>query len=110
MVPFSINFACYKRHLGQSCHTHTVVARGKLIVVAHSLTFLLSMILGNKTRQVYWDINLRAAVGETILHLCFLNATRVHYDLSKMIIKRFPNLVNDIYLSDEYYGKFHEKK
>lgn len=63
------------------------------------------MILGIKTRQVYWDINLRAAVGETILHLCFLNATRVHYDLSKMIIKRFPNLVNDIYLSDEYYGK-----
>ena len=80
-----------------------------IIVVAHSLTFLLSMILGHKTRQVYWDINLRAAVGETILHLCFLNATRVHYDLSKMIIKRFPNLVNDIYLSDEYYGKFHEK-
>ena len=67
------------------------------------------MILGNKTRQVYWDINLRAAVGETILHLCFLNATRVHYDLSKMIIKRFPNLANDIYLSDEYYGKFHEQ-
>lgn len=60
---------------------------------------------GNKTRQIYWDINLRAAVGETILHLCFLNATRVHYDLSKMIIKRFPNLVNDIYLSDEYYGE-----
>ena len=58
---------------------------------------------------MYWDINQRAAVGETILHMCFLNATRVHYDLSKIIIKKFPCLVNDIYLSDEYYGKFCEK-
>lgn len=60
---------------------------------------------GSTTRTVYWDINQRAAVGETILHLCFLNATRVHYDLAKMIIKRYPNLVNDIYIGDEYYGE-----
>lgn len=57
------------------------------------------------TRLVFWDINQRAAVGENILHMCFLNATRVHYDIAKMIIKKFPPLVNDIYISDEYYGK-----
>ena len=55
---------------------------------------------------MYWDINQRAAVGETVLHLCFLNATGVHYDLAKMIIKKYPSLVNDIYISDEFYGKF----
>ena len=64
------------------------------------------MYIGSKTHCVYWDINQRAAVGETILHLCFLKATGVHYDLAKMIIKKYPSLVNDIYISDEYYGKF----
>ena len=57
------------------------------------------------TRLVFWDIDQRAAVGENILHMCFLNATRVHYDIAKLIIKKFPPLVNDIYISDEYYGK-----
>ena len=57
------------------------------------------------TRLVFWGIDQRAAVGENILHMCFLNATRVHYDIAKLIIKKFPPLVNDIYISDEYYGK-----
>ncbi|XP_068746067.1 transient receptor potential cation channel subfamily V member 5-like [Montipora capricornis] len=60
---------------------------------------------GTRTRVLGWDINQRAAVGETIVHLCFLNATCVHYSLAKMIIKRYPSLVNDIYISDEYYGE-----
>lgn len=60
---------------------------------------------GSNTRRVYWDISQRAAVGETILHLCFLNATRVHYDIAKMIIMKYPPLVDDIYISDEFYGK-----
>ena len=47
-------------------------------------------------------------MGETILHMCFLNATRVHYDLAKFIIKKYTCLVNDIYLSDEFYGKSNE--
>lgn len=57
------------------------------------------------TRSVCWDINQRAAVGENVLHLCFLNATQVHYDIAKLIIKKFPSLVNDIYISDEFYGE-----
>lgn len=57
------------------------------------------------TRPVYWNINKRAAVGETILHLCFLNATRVHYEIAKIVIKKYPPLVNDIYISDEFYGE-----
>lgn len=60
---------------------------------------------GSTTKHVYWDINKRAAVGENILHLCFLNATRVHYEIAKIIIKKYPPLVNDIYISDEFYGE-----
>ncbi|KAK2572384.1 Transient receptor potential cation channel subfamily V member 6 [Acropora cervicornis] len=60
---------------------------------------------GASTRVVGWDIKQRAAVGENIVHLCFLNATGVHYDLAKMVINKYPCLVNDIYISDEYYGE-----
>ncbi len=47
----------------------------------------------------------RGAVGETALHVCFLKGTALHYALAKRLIKLFPNIVNDIYISDEYYGE-----
>ncbi|XP_078357292.1 uncharacterized protein LOC144642181 [Oculina patagonica] len=67
--------------------------------------YALSENTASTTRPVYWDINQRAAVGENILHLCFLNATEVHYEIGRLIIKKYPQLVNDIYLSDEFYGE-----
>ena len=70
-----------------------------------SLIFISTSTVDSTTRHVCWDIYQRAAVGENILHLCFLNATRVHYEIAKIIIKKYPPLVNDIYISDEYYGK-----
>ncbi|EDO37108.1 predicted protein [Nematostella vectensis] len=45
------------------------------------------------------------AVGENILHTCFLNATRTHFDLGMLLIKAYPKIINDIYTSDEYYGE-----
>nr|AOR81474.1 nanchung [Nilaparvata lugens] len=56
-------------------------------------------------RDVCWDLNERGAVGETILHLCLLNATSVHADLAKRLLKFYPKLINDIYMCDEYYGE-----
>lgn len=56
-------------------------------------------------REVVWDIKERGAVGETILHLCLLNATSVHADLAKRLLRFYPKLINDIYMCDEYYGK-----
>lgn len=47
----------------------------------------------------------RGAVGETILHLCLLNASSLHADLAKRLLKFYPKLIMDIYLSDEYYGE-----
>ncbi|CAG9802186.1 unnamed protein product [Chironomus riparius] len=56
-------------------------------------------------REVVWDLKERGAVGETILHLCFLNATSLHADLAKRLLRFYPNLINDVYMSDEYYGE-----
>ncbi|XP_019698427.1 transient receptor potential cation channel subfamily V member 5 [Harpegnathos saltator] len=59
----------------------------------------------SKYRLVCWSLSERGAVGETILHLCMLNATALHADLAKRLLRFYPNLINDIYISDEYYGE-----
>ncbi|XP_029680490.1 transient receptor potential cation channel subfamily V member 5 [Formica exsecta] len=59
----------------------------------------------SKYRLVCWNLSERGAVGETILHLCMLNATALHADLAKRLLRFYPKLINDIYLSDEYYGE-----
>lgn len=48
---------------------------------------------------------MRGGVGETPLHVCLLNATSIHADLAKRLLKIYPKLICDIYLSDEYYGE-----
>lgn len=57
-------------------------------------------------REVCWDLKKRGAVGESIFHLCLLNASSLHAELAKRLLKFYPKLINDIYMSDEYYGKF----
>ncbi|CAG9576063.1 unnamed protein product [Danaus chrysippus] len=56
-------------------------------------------------RELCWDLKERGAVGETILHLCLLNATSLLADLAKRLLRFYPKLINDIYMSDEYYGE-----
>ncbi|XP_048774114.2 transient receptor potential cation channel subfamily V member 5-like isoform X8 [Ostrea edulis] len=58
-----------------------------------------------KFRDCCWDIDQRGSVGETVLHLCLLNATAIHADLAKRLIQAFPKMMNDIYLADEYFGE-----
>ena len=58
-----------------------------------------------ETKPVCWRIDQRGAVGETILHVCLLLATSVHLDLAKHLLKCFPDMIHDIYMGDEYYGK-----
>lgn len=55
-------------------------------------------------REVCWDLEQRGGVGETVLHLCLLSATSIHADLAKRLLKFYPKLIYDIYLSEEYYG------
>ncbi|XP_039966978.1 transient receptor potential cation channel subfamily V member 5 [Bactrocera tryoni] len=56
-------------------------------------------------RFVCWNLNERGAVGETILHLCLLNASSLHADLAKRLLKWYPKLILDVYMCDEYYGE-----
>ncbi|XP_048584484.1 transient receptor potential cation channel subfamily V member 6 [Nematostella vectensis] len=56
-------------------------------------------------RHLCWKVGELGAVGENILHTCFLNATRTHFDLGMLLIKAYPKIINDIYTSDEYYGE-----
>ncbi|KOC68960.1 Transient receptor potential cation channel subfamily V member 6 [Habropoda laboriosa] len=58
-----------------------------------------------KYRLVCWSLSERGAVGETILHLCMLHATAIHTDLAKRLLRFYPKLINDVYISDEYYGE-----
>nr|XP_031845256.1 transient receptor potential cation channel subfamily V member 5 [Nomia melanderi] len=58
-----------------------------------------------KYRMVCWSLSQRGAVGETILHLCMLHATAIHIDLAKRLLRFYPKLINDVYMSDEYYGE-----
>ena len=51
------------------------------------------------------QIECRGAVGETAFHVCFLMGTAIHLHLAKRMLKFYPLLLNDIYLSDEYYGE-----
>ncbi|XP_055376227.1 transient receptor potential cation channel subfamily V member 5 [Condylostylus longicornis] len=59
----------------------------------------------HKYKVVVWNLNERGAVGETILHLCLLNATSLHADLAKRLLRFYPKLILDVYMSDEYYGE-----
>ena len=57
------------------------------------------------TKEICFDIDKSGAVGETLLHLCMLNGAPLYIDLAKRLIKHFPKMVNDIYLSEDYFGE-----
>ena len=61
--------------------------------------------VGSQYKEVCWKLEERGSVGETPLHVCLLNATSIHADLAKRLLHHYPKLINDFYVSDEYYGK-----
>jgi hypothetical protein len=52
-----------------------------------------------------WNVENRGAVGETTFHVCFLMGTPTHMFCAKRILRWFPKMLHDIYLSEEYYGE-----
>ena len=50
------------------------------------------LFFSGKTRKCCWNVEKRGALGETILHICFLNDTKIHSQLAKELISVFPNL------------------
>ncbi|GMT35397.1 hypothetical protein PFISCL1PPCAC_26694 [Pristionchus fissidentatus] len=55
-------------------------------------------------RELVWDVNQRGNMGENLLHICLLHNTVEQNDLAKFLVKKFPRLVNDIFISEDYYG------
>nr|CDJ91917.1 Ankyrin and Ion transport domain containing protein [Haemonchus contortus] len=58
-----------------------------------------------KYRELVWDIEQRGRMGENLLHICLLHNTADMNDLAKQIVNRFPKIVNDIFISEDYYAK-----
>jgi hypothetical protein len=42
----------------------------------------------------------RGAVGETTFHVCFLMGTPTHMYIAKRMLKWYPKLLHDVYLSE----------
>ncbi|KAI6177064.1 Nanchung [Aphelenchoides bicaudatus] len=59
----------------------------------------------NLKKYVCWKIDCRGSVGETLLHVCFLSGKNHMKLLAQRLIYLFPNVINDFYLCDEYYGE-----
>uniref|UniRef100_A0A0K0EHS3 ANK_REP_REGION domain-containing protein n=1 Tax=Strongyloides stercoralis TaxID=6248 RepID=A0A0K0EHS3_STRER len=57
-----------------------------------------------KHREIIWKLEERGFIGETIIGVCMLKGSPIHCLLAKRIVKRFPKLVNDFMISEEYYG------
>ncbi|VDM62966.1 unnamed protein product [Angiostrongylus costaricensis] len=58
----------------------------------------------SKYREIAWKLEERGAMGETIIGICLLQGTDIHNKLAMKIIETFPKLVNDINISEDFYG------
>ncbi|WKY14265.1 hypothetical protein Q1695_000088 [Nippostrongylus brasiliensis] len=58
----------------------------------------------SKYREIAWKLEERGAMGETIIGICLLQGTDVHNKLAMKIIEAFPKLINDINISEDFYG------
>ena len=65
---------------------------------------------GSPYKKICWKMDEAGALGESALHVCLLNGTSIHLDLAKRLLRNYPALINDIYLSDEFYGKRFDRK
>lgn len=88
------------------CRSHSSTVHSETSRNKNNLTISIDNTTDREEKRlVCWKLEERGAVGESGLHLCFLVATVVHLELARRLIRLFPKLVNDIYISDEYYGE-----
>uniref|UniRef100_A0A1I7VQW6 ANK_REP_REGION domain-containing protein n=1 Tax=Loa loa TaxID=7209 RepID=A0A1I7VQW6_LOALO len=57
-----------------------------------------------KYREVTWKLEERGLMGENLVGVCLLQGTAIHNQLAIKLIKAYPKLVNDIFISEDYYG------
>uniref|UniRef100_A0A913HGR3 ANK_REP_REGION domain-containing protein n=1 Tax=Strongyloides stercoralis TaxID=6248 RepID=A0A913HGR3_STRER len=58
----------------------------------------------NKYREIVWKLDERGTMGENILGTCLMQGSPIHMNIAIKLIKQYPGLVNDIFISEDYYG------
>lgn len=43
-------------------------------------------------------------MGENLVGCCLMQGSPIHNELAIRLIKKFPKLINDVFLSEDYYG------
>ncbi|KAH7718989.1 Protein OCR-2 [Aphelenchoides avenae] len=58
----------------------------------------------SKYREVVWKLEDRGNMGENLVGVCLMQGGAVHNALAQKLMEAYPKLVNDIFLSEDYYG------
>jgi hypothetical protein len=59
-----------------------------------------------KYREIVWKIEDRGQMGENLVGCCLMQGGPIHTELAIRLLNEFPKLVNDVMLSEDYYGNF----
>ena len=51
-----------------------------------------------------WSLDHRGALGETVLHLCYLNNSPLFTELACALLEEYPAMALDQYEGHEFYG------
>nr|XP_026696440.1 transient receptor potential cation channel subfamily V member 5 isoform X1 [Ciona intestinalis] len=70
-----------------------------------SIASLATVIKPFNEHMVAWKLDKRGAVGETPMHLLFLNNTENHTNIARVLLEQCPELAKDIYEGEYYYGE-----
>uniref|UniRef100_A0A7E4VGL2 Ion_trans domain-containing protein n=1 Tax=Panagrellus redivivus TaxID=6233 RepID=A0A7E4VGL2_PANRE len=60
-----------------------------------------------KYREIVWKLDERGRMGENIVGACLMQGSALHTTLAIKILTTFPKIVNDIFISEDYYGLSH---
>ncbi|KAF8371070.1 hypothetical protein PRIPAC_77499, partial [Pristionchus pacificus] len=58
----------------------------------------------SKYREIGWKLDERGSMGENLAGVCLLNGSYMHNKLALKLFDHFPKLINDINISEDYYG------
>uniref|UniRef100_A0A0N4Z4N4 ANK_REP_REGION domain-containing protein n=1 Tax=Parastrongyloides trichosuri TaxID=131310 RepID=A0A0N4Z4N4_PARTI len=58
----------------------------------------------HKYREIIWKLDERGTMGENLLGTCLMQGSPIHMNIVIKLIKQYPALVNDIFISEDYYG------
>lgn len=53
-----------------------------------------------------WQMQFRGSLGESLLHVLIICDTIIHTRLSRLLLKHYPMLSQDVVEGEEYLGKY----